>query len=138
MTTKRMARLRQIRVVFFLLGICYRLHNPAGDRSQSAGIYAHYKACVPHQPTSATADSSHCSIAWGDLDNGLKEAQIAKRLIPQVRYVQYSTLTGEQDACWTRTFKIKRAIASMGLFWHIRMSQAQHGNVGEVLLAEHA
>lgn len=57
-TTKRMARLRQIRVVFFLLGICYRLRNPAGDRSQSAGIYAHDKACVPDQPTSATADST--------------------------------------------------------------------------------
>ena len=46
MTTKRMARLRQIRIVFFLLGICYRLHDPAGDRSQSAGIYAQYRLVV--------------------------------------------------------------------------------------------
>ncbi len=71
MTTKRMARLSKIRIELFLLGICYRLRNPAGDRSQSAGIYAQYKACGPHQPTSATADSSGCNIAPGDLDNGL-------------------------------------------------------------------
>ncbi len=50
MTTKRMARLSKIRIELFLLGICYRLRNPAGDRSQSAGIYAQYKACGPHQP----------------------------------------------------------------------------------------
>ena len=74
MTTKRMARLRQIRNVFFLLGICYRLHNLAGDRSQSAGIYAHYKAFVPHQSKSATADRSGCNIAPGSLDNELNRS----------------------------------------------------------------
>ncbi len=78
MTTKRMARLRQIRIVFFLLGICYRLHNLAGDRSPSAGIYAQYKACSTLQPTSAAANSTDCNVASRVFDNGL-DRQAKKR-----------------------------------------------------------